>query len=183
MFDRRPDRARRAGRAALLPRGADIAHRVAAPCRRRPNADSRSGRFADRDARSPRSRAPRRSARPARRRSPRCGRSHLRAPSGWPVRRGASARARGPRCGRSPRRPARRDSRNSRGSSPPRSGAAGGGRAIASQMLRLIVAGRSRAACRLGEGGVEMVFRALEMRRHGPESSFVPYRPPRARRA
>ena len=115
VFDRRSDRARRAGRWLLPPQVriqlVELPHlAVGSPAQ---IAVAGVAQIEMRDL--SRSRAPRRSARRVRRRAPRCGRSRWRAPSGWPVRRGARRRARGLRGGRSPRRPARRGSRNSPG--------------------------------------------------------------------
>ncbi len=72
---------------------------------------------------------PRRSARRVRGRSPRCERTRSRAPIGWRLRRGARHPAPAPRCERPRRRPARRDSGNSRDStSPPIPRVVGSGR-------------------------------------------------------
>ena len=121
-----------------------------------------AGRFADRDARSSRSRAPRRSARRARWRAPRCGQSRLRWPSGWPVRKGAWHRARGLRSGRSPRRPARRGSRNSPGNARAQTSSCLWWAARASRCCCRWSADARIAGCRVAERTVEVILRRFE---------------------
>ena len=91
MLDRRPDRARRPGHRLCLPelriQLIELPHlAIGSPTQVAvagvPQIDM--GNLLE-------IRAPRRSARPARWRAPRCGQSRWRGPSGWPVRRGASA--------------------------------------------------------------------------------------------
>ncbi len=103
-------------RAAAARGAADSAARAASPCRRPPSARSRSGPRAGTYRRSARTLALGRTETRARRRALRRGRSRCRAPSGWPLHRGAWRRGPGPRCGRPRRTPGRSGSGSSRGS-------------------------------------------------------------------